>query len=154
MITLTINKADGSPYWTQEFNYTTECNAWLAEEQTRPYWDPTFTTVITGTDWAPGPAPSAQDLAILAGLNAQQKGAEVVALVYSINEANFKSGALTLVQFQAMLADTTLLNIERLLFNGSLQTALTLIRTLDTTYMTQDQINSIEAYIVATGLAT
>lgn len=38
MIKLTITRPDGSIYWTEHFNSQAECNNWLTEEQTRPYW--------------------------------------------------------------------------------------------------------------------
>ena len=42
MITLTIKKADGSLYWTEYFNDQNSCDAWLASEKTRPYWDKNY----------------------------------------------------------------------------------------------------------------
>ena len=40
MIKLAINNADGSPYLTEHFNSMAEAEAWLAIEETRPYWKP------------------------------------------------------------------------------------------------------------------
>lgn len=42
MITLTILKQDGSLYWTEYFNDMPKAQAWLAEEQSRSYWDKTY----------------------------------------------------------------------------------------------------------------
>lgn len=53
MIVLTILRADGSIYWTERFNDQSSAQAWLAEEQTRSYWDPTFTHSIV--DLTPAP---------------------------------------------------------------------------------------------------
>lgn len=39
---LKIKKSDGSIYWTTYFSSMDALNAWVAEEQTRPYWDPTY----------------------------------------------------------------------------------------------------------------
>lgn len=61
MSTLTIFRADGSVYWTEYFNDRASAQAWLAEEQTRPYWDPGFTYTITEPS-----APTAEELAALA----------------------------------------------------------------------------------------
>lgn len=61
------------------------------------------------------------------GLASQSAGANMIALVYAINEANLGSGALTSQEFNAMLADVNLSNIERCLWNGSLVTAQALI---------------------------
>ncbi len=79
--------------------------------------------VVTQTDIT---AQVALQAAVQKGLQAQQVGAQVVATVYAINEQNLTSGALTSAQFTAMLADATINNIERLLWNGSLATALAL----------------------------
>lgn len=46
MIKLEIRNQDGSVYWTEPFNDQDACDQWLKEEQTRPYWKPTFTTNI------------------------------------------------------------------------------------------------------------
>lgn len=58
MITLTILRADGSLYWTEYFNDMASAQAWLATEQTRPYWQASFTT--TFTDTTPLPPTQAQ----------------------------------------------------------------------------------------------
>lgn len=50
MIVLTILKADGSTYWVEHFNTMADANRWIAEEQTRPYWDATWTyTIVDNT---------------------------------------------------------------------------------------------------------
>lgn len=41
MVTLTIKYSDGSMYWQMFFNTMNECNKWLNEEKTRPYWNNT-----------------------------------------------------------------------------------------------------------------
>jgi hypothetical protein len=43
---LIIKNADGSIYWTENFNSKRELNGWLNEEKTRPYWKKEFTTEI------------------------------------------------------------------------------------------------------------
>lgn len=40
--TLLIKNKDGSPYWTDYFETKADLNAWLAEEQKRPYWKKDF----------------------------------------------------------------------------------------------------------------
>ena len=80
------------------------------------------------------------------GLRAQQVGAQIVAQVFGLNEMNLASGALTVANFKLMLADQTLANVERLLWNGSLQTALQLIQSDNalSSYFSSTQIASIE----------
>jgi hypothetical protein len=60
MFELIIRAADGSIYWSERFNSQSEAQKWLAEEQTRKYWKPEFTTQII--DHTPSrPAPPTQD---------------------------------------------------------------------------------------------
>ena len=49
MITLTIRRQDQSTYWTEYFNDMASCNQWLKEEETRPYWDSTYSCEISET---------------------------------------------------------------------------------------------------------
>lgn len=43
MITLTILRSDGSTYWTEYFNDMPAADRWIADEQTRSYWDESWT---------------------------------------------------------------------------------------------------------------
>jgi hypothetical protein len=95
------------------------------------------------------------EAAVAKGLQCQQFGATVVAQVYAYNEANLQSGALTSGQFNTMLADTTISNIERCLWNGSLNTALALINSYNTTlltYFSSGQLSTITSMISNSGL--
>ena len=85
------------------------------------------------------------------GLKAQEQGAQIIAQIYAINEANMSSGTLTNAHFAAMLADTNLANIERLLWSGSLVTALALINALPSPnpYFSSANIASIVAALTA-----
>jgi hypothetical protein len=62
------------------------------------------------------------------GLNSQNAGAEIIAAVWAMNEVKLSAGTLTAQQFQAILADQSLALIERLLWNGSLRSAKSLIQ--------------------------
>ena len=97
----------------------------------------------------------AQATAVQKGLVAQTIGAQIIAQIYAINEANLTANTLTLTQFQAMLSDTSLAQIERCLGNGSLATALALIQASATaaTYFSSAQITQIENAIT-TGIAS
>jgi hypothetical protein len=46
MFQLIIKRQDESIYWIEHFNDLPSLNRWLAEEMTRPYWDPTYTHEI------------------------------------------------------------------------------------------------------------
>lgn len=108
--------------------------------------------VVTSTDVT---AQANLQASIAKGLQCQTFGATIIAQVYAYNEANLGSGALTSGQFTAMLADTTIANIERLLSNGSLSTALSLINsytaTLET-YFSSAQVSAITTAISGSGL--
>ena len=64
MITLTIKKQDKSVYWTEYFNDLKSANAQVDDEQTRPYWDDTYT--VDFTDDTPPPPTKAELDAIAA----------------------------------------------------------------------------------------
>lgn len=86
--------------------------------------------------------------AIEYGLKAQNFGALMIAKVNAINEAK----NLNSTQFNALLADQTLQNIERALWNGSMRTALALVNTLDNTFFTleekQEILNDITNFLI------
>ena len=46
MIVLTILNADGNVMWVQHFNDMESCDKWIAEEQTRSYWNPSNTYTV------------------------------------------------------------------------------------------------------------
>lgn len=86
------------------------------------------------------------------GLRAQAVGAMVVAKVWAINEAKLSAGTLNDSNFQAILADATLQQIERLLWNGSLKTAKTMISAYSSPAFSTDEKASIIAIIDDSGL--
>lgn len=53
-----IKKSDESIYWIEKFNTLEAAQAWLATEQTRPYWDATYTYTITDVT----PVPTTEEL--------------------------------------------------------------------------------------------
>jgi len=70
MITLAILKKDGSNYWTERFNDLPAAQKWLAEEQTRPYWDKSYSASFV--DDTPAPPSAAEVAAAKAKADAQQ----------------------------------------------------------------------------------
>ena len=73
------------------------------------------------------------------GRKRQELGAEVIAKVYSINEAKNISAE----TFAALIADSNIERIERMLWTGSLKTAKLMIQALDNTYFTNEEKQSI-----------
>jgi hypothetical protein len=55
MITVKLTQKDGQT-WQCYFDKRTQADAWVAEEQTRPYWPNYETCEITGED-TPDPVP-------------------------------------------------------------------------------------------------
>ena len=47
---LKIKYANGDIYWIEHFNDLMQLDAWLVEEMTRPYWDPSWTSEIYELD--------------------------------------------------------------------------------------------------------
>ncbi len=147
---LVIENADGTSYWTEHFSSEQELNKWLDTERTRPYWKSEFTTEITDIT-PPVIIPDAKQIAIQKGLMAQQVGAECIAHVYALNEAKFTAGTLTTQDFQSILADPVLQQIERLLWNGSLASAKQMIQSYSSQFFSADEIISIVS-VIETGL--
>ena len=83
--------------------------------------------------------------AVAYGKACQEFGAELIAWVHSVNEAK----ALTIEQFQAILNDATLAQIERCLWNGSVKTAKILIQAMQPGLFSQEEKDAILAKIDA-----
>lgn len=62
MFELIIKKADQSIYWKEQFSSLAKAQAWLAVEQTRPYWNVGYSTQII--DHTPIP-PTPEEQAII-----------------------------------------------------------------------------------------
>lgn len=89
----------------------------------------------------------------LKGKKNQDFGASVIAQVYGINQAKILDGTFDNTTLQALLTNATLAQVERFLFNGSIETAKALIQTLDNTFYTNDEkafiIGLIDEYLGA-----
>lgn len=84
-----------------------------------------------------------EELGIEEQLKKQVIGQKIIAVVSYINSKKLESGQMSVPTFQAMLADVTIQNIERLLWNGSINTAKSLINLLDETYWSTSEKASI-----------
>lgn len=76
---------------------------------------------------------------VQAAMTAQQLGNSIICKVWAINDAK----NLDLAQMQALFSDANLTAIERCLRNGALQTAKALIQSLDTTFFTTEEKQTI-----------
>jgi hypothetical protein len=81
----------------------------------------------------------AMQQSIQEGMKRQELGKKVIAAIFAINEVK----ELSAEQFTAILNDTNLLKIERLLINGSLRTAKLFIQALDNTFYTNEEKQTI-----------
>lgn len=85
-----------------------------------------------------------QQQAVEKAIQNQSMGATIIANVAALNESKLASGAMTQATFTILLADQNVLNIERLLWNGSLVTAKALIQAANlSAYYTSDEVSSI-----------
>jgi hypothetical protein len=82
------------------------------------------------------------------GEKAQAVGAKIIAAVWAMNESKEIDAA----AFSAIMADENLKQIERLLWNGSLKTAKTLIQSLGTELFSAEEKAQVIALIDASGL--
>ena len=92
----------------------------------------------------------AAEQAVSNGMKAQEIGAQVIAMVWAINESKNLDAA----AFQALLADASLQLIERLLWSGSLKTAKALISTNPSlqSHFSAEEIAQVLALINSSGL--
>lgn len=115
---LEIKKQDGSMYWAENFNDIDSGNAWLVEEQTRPYWDATYTSEFIDTT---PPPPSSEELALAAALKAAKAamsaGQSIIEMVSIRNASKGINTTQTLAFVQAFAGIMALLQV------GALETA-------------------------------
>lgn len=131
---------DGKVTNFAEFATVPECNAWL-EANSQYFPDDFSSQIINISEQKQFEADERQAL-----LN-QNIGRGVLAKIYAINMQKIRLGLLSPSQLQALLSDQTLANIERLLLNGSLGSALQIIINLPDTYFNTEQKQIILNYI-------
>lgn len=169
MIKVNIYNKQNELGWFAKFNTQQEADAWINQEVSNNSWgkpdrwvrenqedvsQALETREIVGLDYSyieyrlaaeysieqvDATNEIAQENLIQEGRKRQSIGAEVIAKVYSINE----SKQITPEQFSAIMADSNLERIERLLWTGSLKTAKLMIQALDNTYFTNEEKQSI-----------
>lgn len=81
------------------------------------------------------------------GLRNQEIGKIVLAKIYAINAKKTRMNLLSSEQLSAMLSDSTLKNVERLLLNGSLASAVSLIQAMPDQYFNAENKQMILDYI-------
>lgn len=86
MTELTLFDPNGAPYWTQIFEDSFSCDIWLAEEQTKPYWNPLNSWNIQYI--GPTPEQIAEHEAEVAAYNADRNsGAEKIKNTAELTES-------------------------------------------------------------------
>lgn len=83
-------------------------------------------------------------------LEAISLGVELMAKIRSLNKKKISDGTLTTQQFIAMLADENMFAIERAIWNGSFDTAKTLIQNLNQYYSSDEKspiLSKINAFL-------
>lgn len=141
--TLKITKANGEHYWTDYFNTIDDLNKWLDEEKTRPYWQQDFQIEIIDTTPIVDLIEQAENALKAKSIEAIGIGASILAHIRHINVKK----NMTDQQFLAMIADTDLAFIERLLWLGSFETAKLFIQAYAGSHFTQAEKDSIIALV-------
>jgi hypothetical protein len=83
------------------------------------------------------------------GVWSQDKGRQLLAIIYSINDEKLELGLLNAGQFQAILADTNFAFFERLLQQGSIGSAATLFAQLSSPFYNDADKAEITAALTA-----
>ena len=81
------------------------------------------------------------------GLKYQEIGKRVLAKIHAINVQKIRLGMLTTENIVAMLNDQTIINIERLLLNGYLSRAVSMINAMPDNYFSSEHKQLILNYI-------
>lgn len=123
-----------------EFKTVNECVQWVDEN--KDYFPAEFSSeIINITELKQFQADEAK------GLLNQRIGQTVLAKIYAINAQKTRMNLLSAEQLSAMLSDSTLKNVERLLLNGSLASAVALIQAMPDQYFNAENKQMILDYI-------
>jgi hypothetical protein len=143
MIRVTVIRPDNSVYGYIDLPNETAIDSWIAEcTANGSNWVQTGCT-LQRTDVS---AQATKDQLVAQSLKNQSIGASIIANVAATNEMKLAANTMSQQTFTALLADQNVLNIERLLWNGSLVTAKALIQATDlSAYYTSDEIATILA---------
>ena len=139
-------KKDGSVTNFSSFDTVPDCEAWISENYN--YFPEGF---------------QAQIIDISQVIKKQKRlaqakkridfGAEIISEIIAINEERLELGTMTELQFQAMLSDPILFKVERLLWNGSIMSAKTLIQSMNDEHYNSNQkefiLDKINAFLIS-----
>lgn len=141
-------KKDGILKHAAEFKTVPECTTWI--EENAEYFPEGYVAEIIDLT-----AIKQKEKRIKTARSRIEFGAELMAETVAINEERFELGLLSPETFAAMLADPTLFKIERLLWNGSIKSAKTLIQNIDDTFFTSSHkqylIDRMDAFLISIG---
>jgi hypothetical protein len=139
-----ILNADNVVGWgPARFDTEADADAWILYQESAGSWGDVHTVEKTDITQQ-----VADELAVQRGLIAQQVGNKCIALVYAINSQKNVSTD----QLQAMFADPSLAMIERLLKNGALQTAKSMLSIMPNTFFTAIEVARVISVIDSSGL--
>jgi hypothetical protein len=133
-------KKDGVITNYSEFKTYVECEAWVLENH--DYFPEGYVAEIINVT-----AEKSFAAAKSKGLKNQDIGRNVLAIIYAINDEKTKLGLLTPSILTALLQDPTLAIIERLLLNGSLGSAVSLITNIPDQFFNAENKELILDYI-------
>lgn len=125
-----------------EFSTVPECESWVSDNQL--YFPEDYTAEIIDISQVV----KKQNLISLAKKRIEF-GSDIISEIIAINEERLELGTISDEQFTAMLEDPLLFKIERLLWNGSIMTAKTLIQSMSDDYYNAAQKEYILDKMVA-----
>jgi hypothetical protein len=120
-------KKDSMLKHAAEFETVPECEAWITENY--DYFPIGFVAEIIDVA-----AIKRKEKRVRDATARIEFGASIMAEIVAINEERLELGLLSEAQFTAMLNDPILYKVERLLWNGSLMSAKTLVEAMDDTH--------------------
>ena len=131
-----IKNALDLPRSEASFSTDLEMQAWIDDNVSNDSWGVVGSYSIEIIDIT---EENDLQLLITKALQDQNKGKTILATVHALNAKKFKAGLLDQNAFLAMLDNPELKYIERLLLNGSLDTAKHFMNQLDETYFSKEE---------------
>lgn len=104
MFEIIIKQADGSVYWTEHFGSLAKAEEWIAEEQTRKYWNKTYTYEIL--DRTPPPhVDSPEEVEKKSQMATFKNRIKTLAQQEDLTASEVKEAILKFIKFMALRGD-------------------------------------------------